>query len=482
MFDLKPISLVLGFLICATGCFLSIPLITEIIYGTDQWQVYAVPFIIYLIIGGSLIIINKDTEMKLNLKGAFFLTGLSWVVMAFICAVPLMYAKTNLSFFDAFFESMSGITTTGSTVISNLDNQPKGILIWRSLLQWLGGIGIIVLAISVLPFLKVGGMQLFHMEGDDPYEKFLPRISAVVSKIFIIYLALTLICVFSYYLCGMSFFDALTHSFSTISTGGFSTHDDSFAFFQNNNILLVSIIFMLIGSFPFIILAQISIKNPLILLKDQQVRLFISIIIALIFSLYFLVGDQISSSISQKFITISFNSISIITGTGFISDNFENWGNYSSILFLFIMFIGGCAGSTTGGLKIFRFQILFLSVKNHIRKLIKPHGVFVSKFNDKAIPDSTFDSVTSFFFVYILGFILIAFLLSFSGLDLVTCLSAAATSISNVGPGLGEMIGPEGNFALLSDYSKIILSLGMLFGRLEILTLLILLSPFYWKN
>ena len=482
MFDLKPISLVLGFLICATGCFLSIPLITEIIYGTDQWQVYAVPFIIYLIIGGSLIIINKDTEMKLNLKGAFFLTGLSWVVMAFICAVPLMYAKTNLSFFDAFFESMSGITTTGSTVISNLDNQPKGILIWRSLLQWLGGIGIIVLAISVLPFLKVGGMQLFHMEGDDPYEKFLPRISAVVSKIFIIYLALTLICVFSYYLCGMSFFDALTHSFSTISTGGFSTHDESFAFFQNNNILLVSIIFMLIGSFPFIILAQISIKNPLILLKDQQVRLFISIIIALIFSLYFLVGDQISSSISQKFITISFNSISIITGTGFISDNFENWGNYSSILFLFIMFIGGCAGSTTGGLKIFRFQILFLSVKNHIRKLIKPHGVFVSKFNDKAIPDSTFDSVTSFFFVYILGFILIAFLLSFSGLDLVTCLSAAATSISNVGPGLGEMIGPEGNFALLSDYSKIILSLGMLFGRLEILTLLILLSPFYWKN
>tara|TARA_B100001996_G_scaffold376317_1_gene357425 strand:- start:483 stop:1931 length:1449 start_codon:yes stop_codon:yes gene_type:complete len=482
MFDLKPISLVLGFLICATGCFLSIPLITEIIYGTDQWQVYAVPFIIYLIIGGSLIIINKDTEMKLNLKGAFFLTGLSWVVMAFICAVPLMYAKTNLSFFDAFFESMSGITTTGSTVISNLDNQPKGILIWRSLLQWLGGIGIIVLAISVLPFLKVGGMQLFHMEGDDPYEKFLPRISAVVSKIFIIYLALTLICVFSYYLCGMSFFDALTHSFSTISTGGFSTHDESFAFFQNNNILLVSILFMLIGSFPFIILAQISIKNPLILLKDQQVRLFISIIIALIFSLYFLVGDQISSSISQKFITISFNSISIITGTGFISDNFENWGNYSSILFLFIMFIGGCAGSTTGGLKIFRFQILFLSVKNHIRKLIKPHGVFVSKFNDKAIPDSTFDSVTSFFFVYILGFILIAFLLSFSGLDLVTCLSAAATSISNVGPGLGEMIGPEGNFALLSDYSKIILSLGMLFGRLEILTLLILLSPFYWKN
>ena len=482
MFDFKPISLVLGFLICATGCFLSIPLITEIIYKTDQWQIYAIPLIIYLIIGGSLIIINKDTEMKLNLKGAFFLTGLCWVVMAIICTVPFMYAKTNLNFFDAFFESMSGITTTGSTTIINLESQPKGILIWRAILQWLGGIGIIVLAISVLPFLKVGGMQLFHMEGDDPYEKFLPRISLVIKKIFFIYIILTIICFISYYYFGMSVFDSITHSFSTISTGGFSTHDNSFAYFQDNRILLISMLFMLIGSFPFIILAQISLKKPLILFQDQQVRLFIMIIISLIASLYLLVGDQISSSISQKIITISFNSISIITGTGFVSDNFEQWGNYSSILFLFIMFIGGCAGSTTGGLKIFRFQILFLSVKNHIKKLVKPHGVFASKFNGNTIPESTFDSVTSFFFVYVLGFIVIAFLLSFSGLDLVTCLSAAATSISNVGPGLGEIIGPEGNFSQLTSYSKVILALGMLFGRLEILTLLILLSPFYWKN
>ncbi|MGY9060330.1 MAG: potassium transporter TrkG, partial [Candidatus Puniceispirillales bacterium] len=230
------------------------------------------------------------------------------------------------------------------------------------------------------------------------------------------------------------------------------------------------------------LIAQVSIKNPLILFKDQQIKLFLTIIIVLIISLYFIIGENINSSGIDKIITISFNSISIITGTGFVSDDFEKWGNYSSILFLFIMFIGGCAGSTTGGLKIFRFQILFLSVKNHIRKLIKPHGVFASKFNGNNVSETTFDSVTSFFFVYILGFIIIAFLLSFSGLDLVTCLSAAATSISNVGPGLGEMIGPEGNFSQLTSYSKVILALGMLFGRLEILTLLILLSPFYWKN
>jgi trk system potassium uptake protein len=482
MFDFKPISLVLGFLICTTGFFLSIPLITEIIYKTDQWQAYAVPLIVYLVVGGSLVIINKDTEMKLNLKGAFFLTGIAWIVMAIICSIPFMFAKTNLTFIDAIFESMSGITTTGSTIINDLDIQPKGVLIWRALLQWLGGIGIIVLAISVLPFLKVGGMQLFHMEGDDPYEKFLPRITTVVSKIFLIYISLTIACIFSYFYFGMNIFDAITHGFTTISTGGFSTHNESLSFFNSNKILLTSIVFMIIGSFPFILLAQVSVKNPLILFKDQQIKLFLFIIIGLIISLYFIVGESIMNTTINKIIAISFNTISIITGTGYVSENFENWGNYSSVLFLLIMFIGGCAGSTTGGLKIFRFQILFLSVKNHIKKLIKPHGVFASKFNGNIIPETSFDSVTSFFYLYIMSFVLIALLLSFEGYDLITCLSAAATSISNVGPGLGEIIGPEGNFSSMSSYSKCILALGMLFGRLEILTLLILLSPFYWKN
>jgi trk system potassium uptake protein TrkH len=420
--------------------------------------------------------------MKLNLKGAFFLTGISWIVMALICSIPFMFAKTNLTFADAIFESMSGITTTGSTIINDLDLQPKGVLIWRALLQWLGGIGIIVLAISVLPFLKVGGMQLFHMEGDDPYEKFLPRITSVVSKIFFIYISLTIACIFSYFYFGMSIFDAITHGFTTISTGGFSTHNESLAFFNSNKILLISIVFMITGSLPFILLAQVSLKNPFILFKDQQIRLFISIIIVLIISLYLIIGDKVFDTAVNKLISISFNSISIITGTGYVSENFENWGNYSSVLFLIIMFIGGCAGSTTGGLKIFRFQILFLAVKNHIKKLIKPHGVFPSKFNGKTIPEASFDSVTSFFYLYILSFVVITLLLSFSGYDLITCLSAAATSISNVGPGLGEIIGPNGNFSSLSTYSKYILALGMLFGRLEILTLLILLSPFYWKN
>jgi trk system potassium uptake protein TrkH len=280
----------------------------------------------------------------------------------------------------------------------------------------------------------------------------------------------------------MNLFDSITHGFTTISTGGFSTHNESFAYFNSNKILLTSIIFMIIGSFPFILLAQVSLKNPYILFKDQQIKLFLLIILGLIILLYFIVGNGAVNNLGVEIITISFNSISIITGTGYVSSNFENWGNYSSVLFLLIMFIGGCAGSTTGGLKIFRFQILFLSVKNHIKKLIKPHGVFPSKFNGNTIPDTSFDSVTSFFYLYVLSFVFISLLLSLDGYDLVTSISAAATTISNVGPGLGEIIGPEGNFSSLSNYSKCILALGMLFGRLEIVTLLILLSPFYWKN
>jgi trk system potassium uptake protein TrkH len=242
MFNIKPIALVGGTVICAVGFLLFIPLITEIIYRTESWQSYAVPILLYLIVGGSLVIINRRVELKITNKEAFLITVLSWILLSILCAVPFIYTYSNLSVVDALFESMSGITTTGSTVLNNLDELPKGILIWRSLLQWLGGIGIVVIALFILPFLRIGGMQLFHLEGDDPYEKFLPKISSVISKIFLIYLIFTLLLISLYYINGMSFFDAICHSFTTISTGGFSTHNDSFAFFENSNVLLIAII------------------------------------------------------------------------------------------------------------------------------------------------------------------------------------------------------------------------------------------------
>ena len=481
MFNIKPIALVGGTVVCAVGFLLFIPLITELIYKTESWQSYAVPILLYLIVGGSLVITNRNFELKISIKEAFIITVLSWILLAILCAIPFMYTQLKLSVVDAIFESMSGITTTGATILNNLDNLPKGILIWRALLQWLGGIGIVVIALVILPFLRIGGMQLFHLEGDDPYDKFLPKISSVVSKIIFVYIGLTVILMILYFMNGMTFFDAIAHSFTTISTGGFSTHNDSFAYFQSNSILNIAIFFMIIGSIPFLLLAQTSLTN-FSLFKDHQVRVLIFILITAIALIYYFASTYVEGSTVNKLSTISFNTISIISGTGYVSTNFEEWGNYASVLFLLLMFIGGCAGSTTGGLKVFRFQILFKYIHLHLKKMLQPHMVLSAQFNGKKVPESTYESVMTFFFIYIITFASSALLLSFSGLDFLTCISAAASAISNVGPGLGEIIGPEGNYSSLTDYSKLVLILTMFLGRLEMLTIFVLLLPSFWKS
>ncbi len=482
MFNLKPIALVSGTVTCAVGFFLFIPLITEIIYESESWQSYAVPILLYLIVGGSLVITNRNVDLKISLKEAFIITVLSWLLLTFLCAVPFLYTEVNLDIVDALFESMSGVTTTGATTLSNLESLPKGILIWRAFLQWLGGIGIVVIALFILPFLRIGGMQLFHLEGDDPYDKSLPKMSSVIKKIFIIYAVLTVTLVFLYYICGMKPFDAISHSFTTISTGGFSTYDSSFAFFNNDKILFVAIIFMILGSLPFLVLVQTSKKNLFAIFKDHQVRVFILILLIAILIIFYFANNFIDGNYLNKLIAVSFNTISIISGTGYVSENFENWGNYASVLFLILMFIGGCAGSTTGGLKVFRIQILFKYINLHLKKMLKPHAVIASQFNGRRINETTYESVMSFFFLYILTFFTSALLLSFSGLDFLTCISASASTISNVGPGLGSIIGPDGNYGFLDGYSKIILIATMFLGRLELLTILVLLLPSFWKD
>ena len=356
MFNLKPIALVGGTVVCAVGFLLFIPLIVEIVYKTESWQSYAVPILLYLIVGGSLVITNRNVDLKISTKEAFIITVMSWLLMTFLCAVPFIYTDVNLSIVDAFFEAMSGITTTGATTLSQIDTLPKGILIWRAFLQWLGGIGIVIIALFILPFLRIGGMQLFHLEGDDPYDKSLPKISSVIKKIFIIYSFFTFTLFFLYYVFGMGFFDAMVHSLTTISTGGFSNYDSSFAFFKSDTILLIAVFFMIIGSLPFLVLVQISKKNLFAIFKDNQIRVFILVLSMAIVIIFYLANDFIDGNLYNRFITVSFNTISIISGTGFTSDNFENWGNYASVLFLILMFIGGCAGSTTGGIKVFRFR------------------------------------------------------------------------------------------------------------------------------
>ena len=482
MLNFKPIALVGGTVVCAVGFLLFIPMITELIYQTESWQSYSVPILLYLIVGGSLVITNRNVELNISIKEAFLTTVLSWILLSILCAVPFIFTQTNLTVVDALFESMSGITTTGATILNNLDELPKGILLWRALLQWLGGIGIIVIALVILPFLRIGGMQLFHLEGDDPYEKFLPKISSVVSKIIVVYILLTSILFILYYINNMTLFDALAHSLTTISTGGFSTHNESFAYFQNTSVLNIAIVFMILGSFPFLLLAQMNLTNIQSLIKDNQIRLFLGILIFATALIYYFARPYVSGNAFHQISTISFNTISIISGTGYVSSNFEQWGNYASVLFLLLMFIGGCAGSTTGGLKIFRFQILFKFIHLHLKKMLQPHIVMTARFNGKKVTESTYESVVIFFFVYIITFAASALLLSFSGLDFLTCISASASAISNVGPGLGDIIGPEGNYSSLSNYSKLVLIITMFLGRLEMLTIFVLILPSFWKS
>ena len=482
MRDFRPILNILGLLLCIESLALLIPMSFDLINNNKDWRQFFYISCLTFLIGFVLYQGFKKEKLKINLRQAFLLTVLSWFLIALFGSLPFIYSSSSLSFTDAFFESMSGITTTGSTVVNNLDYLSEGILIWRSLLQWFGGIGIIVLAVAILPTLQIGGMQLLHMEHDDPYEKTLPKINKFIFQIAGLYVGLTVICFFFYYALGMSAFDSLIHCMTTISTGGFSNHSLSFSYFNSYSLEIISVIFMILGSLPFVIFIQFFHGHKLSIFKDDQIKLFLLMLILIIFITSIWLTSYMNIELYQAIRISIFNITSILTGTGYTSSNYNNWGGFGLIIILMIMFIGGCAGSTTGGIKIFRFQILFRGLKLQIKKLTQPHAVFLMKFNGKAVIENTYTSIISFFFIYILLFILSAILLSFFKLDFITALSAAASAISNVGPGIGEIIGPLGNYSNINDKAKWILALTMIIGRLEIFTILILFTKNFWRK
>ncbi len=482
MRDFRPILNILGLLLCIESFALLIPMFFDFINSNQDWKQFFFISCFTFLIGLVLYVGFKKEKFKIDLRQAFLLTILSWLVIALFGSLPFIYSSSSLSFTNAFFESVSGITTTGSTVISNLDNLSEGILIWRSLLQWFGGIGIIVLAIAILPTLQIGGMQLLHMEHDDPYEKTLPKINKFILEITILYVSLTILCFFSYYLFGMNAFDSLIHCMTTISTGGFSNKNQSFYYFNSYYLENISVIFMILGSLPFVVFIKFIHDKKISIFRDDQIRLFILLLISittitLIWVKYYLTIDWL-----QALRITTFNITSILTGTGYTSSNYNNWGGFGLIIILMIMFIGGCAGSTTGGIKIFRFQILFRGVRLQIKKLTQPHAVFLMKFNKKTVTENTYTSIISFFFIYVLLFILSSIILSFLGTDFLTALSASASAISNVGPGIGEIIGPNGNYSSINNLGKWVLAITMLIGRLEIFTILVLFSTNFWKK
>ena len=482
MRDFRPILNILGLLLCIESIALLIPMIFDYINNNEDWKQFFFISCLTFFIGLVLYVGFKNEKLKINLRQAFLLTILSWLVIALFGSLPFMYSSSSLNFTNAFFESVSGITTTGSTVISNFDSLSEGILIWRSLLQWFGGIGIIVLAVAILPTLQIGGMQLLHMEHDDPYEKTLPKINKFIFEIIFLYFGLTILCLFSYYFNGMNAFDSLIHSMTTISTGGFSNKSLSFGYFDSQTLESISILFMILGSLPFVIFIKFIHGQKNSLFKDDQIRLFIFLLVSIVLISCFWVKHYLNIEWSSALRLTTFNITSILTGTGYTSTNYNNWGGFGLIIILMIMFIGGCAGSTTGGVKIFRFQILFRGVRLQIKKLTQPHAVFLMKFNKKTVTENTYTSIISFFFIYILLFILSSVILSFLGLDFLTALSASASAISNVGPGVGEIIGPNGNYASINEIGKWVLAFTMLIGRLEIFTILVLFSKNFWKK
>ena len=483
MVAIGPVLFIIGLLMSLLAVAMGLPAVADLATGNPDWQVFAGSAAVSLFVGVGLMLTTRTgMHTNLNLRQAFLLTTMSWVAVAAVGALPFAFSELDLSVSDAFFESMSGITTTGSTVIVGLDFAPPGILLWRALLQWLGGIGIIVMALAILPMLSVGGMQLFQTEAGDTPDKVLPRAAQLAGGIFAIYLLLTAICALALWLVGLSGFDAITHSMTTIATGGYSTKDASIGHFRNQAAEWIIVAGMIIGSLPFVYYLRAVRGDLRPIARDSQVRWFLAVVVLSVASITAWIWLAMEFRPPDALRYGAFNVISVLTGTGYATSDFAVWGGFPVMLMLCLMFVGGCAGSTTCGIKIFRFQVLYATARAQLQRLLLPHGVFVPHFNKAPIPETVSEAVMGFFFLYIICFGLLAAGLAVLGLDFTTAISGAATAISNVGPGLGEVIGPSGSFKDLPESAKWLLSAGMLLGRLELFTVLVMFSPAFWTR
>ncbi len=479
--DLRPVLFVVGLMVGALGVIMFVPMVIDLLYGDESWQAFGVAGFITALFGAIMALTNYAPKAHLRARGAFLLTTISWVALSVFAALPLYFSSIGLDFTDSLFEAVSGITTTGSTVMTGLDDAPKGVLLWRAILQWIGGIGIIVTAMAILPMLKIGGMQLFRLESSDMGEKIIPKAASLAAAIGMIYFTLTVCCAIGYAWVGMNGFDAISHAMTTIATGGYSTSDASLGGFMDDGADLVAIAFMLAGALPFgvyLLAVRGSIKPAL---SDPQMRGFFMVIILLISVVTFYLWSSSELSGSRALRLSAFNVISVVTGTGYATADYNAWGPFAVAAFFIFMFIGGCAGSTACSIKIFRYQVAFEALRAYLFKMPRRHAVAPMRYGGKPLPDSVVYSVMGFFFLFFTCFAISAILLSMIGLDPITAWSGAASSIANVGPGLGDIIGPSGTYQSLPDTAKWVLMMGMLIGRLEIITALVLLTPSFWR-
>ncbi len=480
--DIRPVGYVIGLLVACLGGTMLVPFAVDLVLFNGEWEVFLQSAVLTMLTGGLVAMAcASGTTGRLTLQQTFFLTTAVWVALPIFAAIPFLVGPVDASLTDAMFEAMSGLTTTGSTVFANLEEMPAGLLLWRSMIQWFGGIGIVVVAMVFLPELRIGGMQIFRSEAFDTMGKILPRAAEIASQISWIYVVITFMCFLSYRTLGMSGFDAINHALTTVSTGGFSTTDASFGAFQGAP-EYVAALFMVFASLPFVRYIQLLAGTARPFFRDSQIHAYLGVILTatVILSVFQVLADE--RAFEESFREAIFNVTSIISGTGFASVNYQLWGSFAMVVFFCLGLVGGCAGSTSCSVKVFRYQILFSAVATQIRRIHSPHGVFAPRYEDRRVSDDVLSSVMAFFVLFIVSLGILAVLLSLTGLDIVTCVSGAATAIGNVGPGLGPIIGPSGYFGPLNPAAKWLLIAGMLVGRLELMAVYVIFTRAFWKN
>lgn len=479
---LRILAFINGTFLITLSVSMLVPVVTLLIFErASEINSFLWSSLITFISGMFLVAQGRKQGSQLRPRDMYMLTVSSWVLVCLFASIPFIFAQ-NMSITDALFESMSGITATGATVLSGLDDMSPGVLIWRSLLHWLGGVGFIAMAVAILPMLRIGGMRLFQTESSDRSEKVMPRSHMVAKYMVAAYVGLSTLGVIGLWLAGMGWFDAINHTMSAIATGGFSTSDSSIGHWQQPAVHWVTVVLMILGSLPFVLYVATMRGNFRALINDQQVRGFLGIL----FSTWIILGTWYWLTTDLHWLDavrhVAVNTTSIISTTGFALGDYTLWGGFAGMLFFYLGFIGGCSGSTAGGLKIFRFQVAYILLKANLQQLVHPRAVIKQQYNRHRLDEDIVRSILTFSFFFTTTIAVMALGLSLCGLDWITSLSGAASTVSGVGPGMGPIIGPAGNFSSLPDAAKWILTCGMLLGRLEILTVMVVLMPSFWRH
>lgn len=480
--DFHRISYVIGTMLLVMTVFMIPPALTDILAGNPDFWVFFGSAFVTGFLGIMMVMSSRGAWSEdIYLKEGFLLTAISWVALSLVSTIPFVFFGHGLSFTDAWFEAVSGLTTTGATVLDNLDDLPPGILLWRSITQWVGGIGIVLMALIMLPFLRVGGMQLFQTESSDRSDKIVAKSGQLVRLIASTYFLMTAACGILYAMAGMSSFDALNHAMTTIATGGFSTHDLSFGYFENPAIHWIGTVFLIAASLPLVLYVKFARTGDFNVWNDMQVRGFLRFVFLaiILLTLWYYFTRDVPMSTALR--VVAFNSISIISTAGFALGDYTAWGPGAVGVFFMFMFMGGCTGSTTGGMKTFRLQVMLITARNYLKKLVSPNRVVVSMYNGKQITPEISASVLAYISLMFICIMLFTLVLSFLGLDFTDSVSAATSALANVGPALGPEIGPSGTFKNLPWDSKLILTFGMLLGRLEFFTVLVIFSRDFWR-